>query len=466
MLKVYNTLTRKKETFKPIKDREVSLYTCGPTVYNYAHIGNFRAYIFGDLLKRYLEYKGYKVNHVMNLTDVDDKTIAGSQKEGVKLGEFTERYSTYFFEDIKTLNIEPADTYPKATGHISGMAAIIKKLLKKGLAYRAADGIYYSISKFRGYGKLAQLEKTQLKAGARVLKDEYDKESAQDFALWKFWDKEDGEVFWETELGRGRPGWHIECSAMSTCYLGQPFDIHTGGIDLMFPHHENEIAQSEGAYGKKFVNYWMHCAHLIVDGKKMSKSLGNFYTLRDLLEKGYSPKAIRYLLLATHYRQQLNFTFEELKAATRTVEGLIDFKSRLAEPKPDIKSKGKPIEMVIKKHMSCFEKALDDDLNISEALAAIFELVREGNRLMAEEGLNRKEAGKIIRALERADKVLGILEEEKVNPEKEIEELVMRREDARKMKNWKEADRIRELLKQKNIILEDTKEGIRYRKPL
>ncbi len=470
MLRIYNTLTRRKEAFKPLKANAVSLYTCGPTVYNYAHIGNFRAYVFGDLLKRYLEYKGYKVKHVMNLTDVDDKTIANSQKEGIALKEFTRRYEGYFFEDVKALNIEPADTYPRATEHIKEMTAIVKKLLRKKMAYEAADGIYYSISRFKVYGKLARLEKAHLKPGARVKKDEYDKESVQDFALWKYWDKGDGDVYWETGLGKGRPGWHIECSAMSTKYLGQPFDIHTGGVDLIFPHHENEIAQSEGTEGKKFVKYWMHCEHLIVDGKKMSKSLGNFYTLRDLLGKGYNPAAIRYLLLATHYRQQLNFTFEGLTAATNAIEGLIDFVRRLKEAKTEAravagKDSGKA-EAAIKECSAAFEKAMDDDLNVSEALAAVFELVKQINRLLAENKLGKKEAETAIKAMERLDKVLGVLDYEDESLDKDSEELIRKREEARRRKDWKEADRIREALRKKGIILEDTAESTRWRKTL
>ncbi len=462
MLKVYNTLTRKKEEFKPIKEKTAGIYSCGPTVYNFAHIGNFRSYIFGDVLKRYLKYKGYKVKHIMNLTDVDDKTIANSQKEGVSLKEFTERYSKLFFEDIKALNIEPADIYPKATEYIEEMVELIKKLLKNGIAYKAEDGIYYSISKFKGYGKLAQLGKAKLIAGKRVLNDEYDKESVQDFALWKFWDEKDGDVYWETEIGKGRPGWHVECSAMSTKNLGQPFDLHTGGIDLIFPHHENEIAQSEGAEGKKFVNYWMHCAHLVVEGKKMSKSLGNFYTLRDITERGYNPKAIRYLLLSTHYRQQLNFTFEELNAATKTVEGLIDLMKRLKEAD----GKNTDAEKAIKDAIKSFEKAMDDDLNISEALASVFSLVKHANKLLSEGKISKEDGRKIIDAFEKFDKVLGILEGDEEEISEEIEELIKKREDARKKGNWKESDRIREELKQKNIILEDTKTGVRWRKTL
>ncbi len=463
MLRIYNTLTRRKEVFRPLRKGYVKGYSCGPTVYQFAHIGNFRAYIFFDIIKRYLKYKGYKVKHVMNLTDVDDKTIRDSRKAGMPLKEFTEKYSGYFFEDLKTLNIEPADIYPKATEHIKGMVEVIKKLLKKGIAYKAGDGIYFSISKFKGYGKLALLEKTALIKGKRALKDEYDKESVQDFALWKFWDRDDGNVYWETEFGKGRPGWHIECSEMSTRYLGQPFDLHTGGVDLIFPHHENEIAQSEGAFGKKFVNYWMHCSHLVVEGKKMSKSLGNFYTLRDVLGKGYSPAAVRYLLLSAHYRQQLNFTFEELKATTKAAETIIDFARRLKEVKGD---KGVSIDNKAKIHTDGFEKAMDDDLNISEALANVFGFMHDVNRLMAEGKLGKEDAQKALKTMENFDKVLGILNYSDERLNKEVEDLIRKREQARKGKDWKKSDLIREELKQKNIILEDTKDGVRWRKAL
>jgi len=288
-LRFFNTITRKKEEFVSIEPGKVGMYTCGPTVYDYAHIGNFRTYMFEDLLRRYLEYKGYEVTQVMNITDVDDKTIAGSRAKKVSLSEYTKKYIDAFFDDLDTLNIERADFYPEATTHIKEMVELVKKLLDKGFAYRSDGDIYFKLSSFKDYGKLSKMKLENLKIGARVGKDEYEKEEASDFALWKGWDEKDGDVFWETEIGKGRPGWHIECSAMSMKYLGEHFDIHTGGIDNMFPHHENEIAQSESATGKKFVNFWLHSLHLIVEGKKMSKSLGNIYTLRDILEKGYNP---------------------------------------------------------------------------------------------------------------------------------------------------------------------------------
>jgi len=287
-IKFKNSLSRVREEFKPIEPGKVKFYTCGPTVYNFAHIGNFRAYIFEDLLRRYLKYKGYDVYQVMNLTDIDDKTIRDSQKEGISLKDFTGRYIKAFFDDLDTLGIERAEQYPAATEHIPEMVELIKKLTENGYAYEVNGNYYFKISAFKDYGKLANLDMAGLKAGARVATDEYEKDSVSDFALWKAWDEADGDVYWETEIGKGRPGWHLECSAMSMKYLGNHFDIHTGGVDNMFPHHENEIAQSEGATGEKFVNYWMHCEYLIVDGRKMSKSLGNFYTLRDIIDKGYS----------------------------------------------------------------------------------------------------------------------------------------------------------------------------------
>jgi cysteinyl-tRNA synthetase len=297
-IKFYNTLTRHLDSFKPIEKDTVKIYSCGPTVYDYAHIGNFRSYIFSDLLRRFLKYEGYKVIHTMNLTDVDDKTIRRSNEENMSLKEYTDKYIKVFFEDLETLNIEKVEYYPRATEHINEMIELIKKLDKNGYTYEADGSIYFNISKFKEYGKLSKIDLSGMKSGVRIDVDEYNKEDVRDFVLWK--GKKEGEPFWETEYGAGRPGWHIECSAMSSKYLGETFDIHTGGVDLIFPHHENEIAQSECASGKKFVNYWLHCAHLIVNGEKMSKSKGNFYTLRDLLKKGYSPKAIRYLLLSTN----------------------------------------------------------------------------------------------------------------------------------------------------------------------
>ncbi len=461
-LKLCNTLTRKKEIFKPIKNKIVKLYTCGPTVWDFAHIGNFRAYICSDILKRYLKYKGYKVKHVMNTTDVDDKTIKGANKEGISLKEYTKRYEKAFFEDIETLNIDKADIFPRATEHIKEMIEIIKKLLKNKIAYKTDDGIYFDISKFKDYGKLSHTKLKGLEIGKRVKQDQYEKEEAQDFALWKAYDKEDGNFVWKTELGDGRPGWHIECSAMSMKYLGEHFDIHAGGVDLIFPHHENEIAQSEASTKKKFVNYWFHNEHLLVDGHKMSKSLGNFYTLRDLLNKGYNPKAIRYLLLSAHYGVQLNFIEKAVKAADNSVQRLQDFMIKLKEIKNKINNKN--IDKIIKKTKKDFEDAMDDDLNISVALAHIFGFVKEVNTLMMKNKVGKNNTKKIINFMVKIDKVLGVLEEKEEKLSPELKKLIDEREKARKEKNYEKADKIRQQLKEKGVILEDTKEGVRWKK--
>lgn len=437
------------------------MYTCGPTVYDFAHIGNFRTYVWQDLLKRWLLFKGFKVRHVMNLTDIDDKTIKGAREQGISLREFTEKYIKAFFEDSKTLNLLPADVYPRATEHIKEIVELIKILIEKGYAYRGEDGsIYYDISKFKDYGKLSKLKIKELKPGARVKSDSYTKEEAYDFALWKAWDPEDGEVFFETEIGKGRPGWHIECSAMSMKYLGETFDIHTGGVDLIFPHHENEIAQSEAATGKKFVNYWLHAEHLIVEGRKMSKSLGNFYTLRDLLAKGYDPRAIRYLLLSTHYKQQLNFTFEGLEAAKNTVEKLINFLWKLKEIKGE--KENKQVKKMIKETRKKFEEAMDDNLRINDALAVMFKFVNQVNKLISQNKIGKKNSEEIIDLILSFDKVLGLNLEEAIKEEKlpeEVQKLLKEREEARKRKDWKLADELREKIKELGYSIEDTPEG-------
>ena len=461
----FNTLTRRKEKFVPLEKGKVKMYTCGPTVYDFAHIGNFRAFVFEDLLRRWLEYCGYKVIHVMNITDVDDKTIAAARKKGISLREYTEHYTQAFFEDITALNIEKAHYYPRATEHIPEMVALIKKLLEKGYAYRGEDGsIYYAISKFKDYGKLSKIRVKELKPGARVKVDEYGKEEAHDFALWKAWDEEDGDVFWETELGKGRPGWHIECSAMSMKYLGETFDIHCGGVDNIFPHHENEIAQSEAATGKQFVRYWLHNEYLLVEGRKMSKRFGNYYTLRDLLAKGYDPKAIRYLLMSTHYRQQLNFTFEGLEAAKNAVDRLTNFMYRLLDA--DGEGCGEKIGSLMENVQKRFEEAMCDDLNIAVALAAIFNFVREVNKLMDNNKLSRGEAEQVYELMMRFDKVLGVIGEVKKEEgklPKEAEELIRKREEARKVRDWETADKIRERLKAMGVIVEDTPQGVKWR---
>jgi len=453
-MKVYNTLTNQKEEFNEIHKGEARIYSCGPTVYNFAHIGNWRSFIFSDLLRKYLKYKGYDVLQVMNLTDVDDKTIRDSQKEGVSLKEFTEKYTQYFFEDMAKLNIEQVEYYPKATETIDEMIAIVKKLLEKGLAYRSNDGsIYFKVSKLKGYGKLSKINIKGLKAGARVKQDEYEKNAANDFALWKAYEKSDGDVYWETELGKGRPGWHIECSAMSMKFLGQHFDIHTGGIDLIFPHHENEIAQSEGYTDNKFVNYWMHAEHLLVDGEKMSKSKGNFYTLRDIMGKGYTPKALRYMLLSTHYRQSLNFTFQGLDAAENTVKRFKEFIIKLKAIESRNSNSGIP--NLIDKAKKGFEEAMDDDLNISEALSKIFNFMNEINKIT----ISRNDALKVFNLMMEFDKVLSLLDfvEEKIPVH--VMELVKKRGMARKNKDWNLSDKLREEIKKKGYCVDDTDDG-------
>jgi cysteinyl-tRNA synthetase len=370
-LSLYNSLTQVKENFIPIDtEGHVGLYTCGPTVYNFPHIGNYRAYLFADILKRTLLYSGYKVNHVMNITDIDDKTIRDSQKEGKSLKEFTEFYTNEFYKDRDALNIVPADIYPKATDYIQEMVDIIEKLIEKGFAYKSEDGsVYFDIKKDNEYGKLAHLDMESLKSNAsgRIKNDEYEKDNVQDFALWKAWDAADGDVFWETSLGKGRPGWHIECSAMSIKNLGEYFDIHTGGRDNMFPHHENEIAQSECSTGHKFVNIWMHNEWLLVDGKKMAKSANNFYTLRDVIEKGYDPLVFRYLNLLNHYKTPLNFTWESLDAAQAALNKL----------QKSVKNLGEEMGIIDEKYEKEFAEAINNDLGIPKALGIAWTMMKD-----------------------------------------------------------------------------------------
>ena len=463
-LRFYNTLTRQKEEFYTIHPEEVRMYTCGPTVYDFAHIGNFRAYVFGDILRRYLEYKGYKVTYVTNLTDVDDNTIRGSRKERIPLAEYTERYQQAFFEDLKSLNIKPAHIYSKATAHIKDMVALVKSLHEKGHAYENEGSSYYRIASFSPYGKLSRMDMSGLKAGARVAADQYEKEQVADFALWKRWEEKDGEVFWETEVGKGRPGWHIECSAMSMKYLGNHFDIHTGGVDLIFPHHENEIAQSEAATGEKFVNFWLHNEHLMVEGRRMAKSLGNYYTLRDLLKKGYNPIVIRYLLMATHHRQQLNFTFDGLGAAKNALQRLYDFVDNLKLIKGDKDNPG--IDEVLQRAKEAFGEALDDDLNTSEALGVTFILIKEVNRLMDEKVISSSDADKVLTVVNEFDSVLGLLKREELILDQEVKALIEKRVDARKEKKFALADQIRKDLEEKGIILEDTPEGTKWKRKM
>lgn len=463
-IQFYNTYSKRKEEFKPIKDGYVGLYTCGPTVYDYAHIGNFRAYIFEDLLRRYLLYRGFDVTQVMNLTDIDDKTIKGCNARGISLAEYTKVYKDAFFEDLDTLKIARAAHYPEATTHIKEMVDLVKRLLDKGAAYRMGDSIYYRIAEFPGYGKLSGMKLEDLKIGARIDAEEYEKETAADFALWKGWDEDDGDVYWETELGKGRPGWHIECSAMSMKYLGETFDIHCGGVDNIFPHHENEIAQSEAATGKRFVNYWLHNAHLMVEGKKMAKSFNNFYTLKDLMDQGLHPMAVRYVLIATHYRQQLNFTFDGVNAALASLQRLWDFYTNVEESSGG--DSGGQIASIAHEAEEKFTSALDDDLNISPALAAVFDMVKAANRVMAEVGLGEDDKKILLKALDGFDSVLAFVkppEGAKIIDE-EVERLIQARVDARKNKDFEQADRIRDQLLAQGIILEDTKSGTKWKR--
>lgn len=450
------------EEFKSMDPLSVKMYTCGPTVYDYPHIGNYRAYAFEDILRRYLKYKGYKVTQVMNITDVDDKIIKKTIKDGVSAEEITEKYTRAFFEDLNTLNIEPAEHYPKATEHINEMIEIIQVLLDKGYAYKAPDNsIYFSIEKFKNYGRLAHINAEELIKGVRVSHDEYSKENLSDFALWKAYDSSDGNVFWETPLGKGRPGWHIECSAMSQKYLGRHFDIHTGGVDNIFPHHENEIAQSEAANSEKFVNYWMHNEHLLVDNKKMSKSLGNFYTLRDLMDKGFNPLTIRYLYVSNQYRNKINFTLDGLRAAEKTLSGLHDFIKRLK----NIKKEGRLSEKtcsIIKETKIKFEDFMDDDLNSPRAIAAIFDMIKEVNILFTDDKITKDDAAAVIATILDFDRVLGLKLEtglyENDIPE-EVKKLAEERALARKNKEWAKSDELRNKLNDMGFAVEDKKDG-------
>ncbi|MBN2542739.1 cysteine--tRNA ligase [bacterium] len=459
----HNTLSKMKEEFVPINSNEVRMYTCGPTVYDFAHIGNYRAYLFEDLLRRVLQYNGYKVTQVMNLTDVDDKTIKGSQELGIPLDDFTRKFKDEFFKDLDTLRIQRAEYYPEATKHIPQMVDLVKRLIENEHAYLGEDNCYYyRVSSFEDYGKLSGKKINELICGIRVRSDDYSKDEARDFALWKSWAEEDGPVFWETDLGKGRPGWHIECSAMSTHYLGNHFDIHTGGEDNIFPHHENEIAQSEGATGEKFVNYWLHCAHLIVNGEKMSKSLGNFYTLRDLLEKGYDPVFIRLLLLSTYYRQQLNFSFEGLEATKESLNRLYDFIEWLKRVKEGEITEA--VNSLVNESRRKFKESLNNDLNISPAIASIYELIKNVYSLNKEKAVTSSDAEALLNFVHEVNTILDILPEDKGDLEPELMQLITEREDARVNKDWNRADRIRDELAEKGIILEDTPDGTIWKK--
>jgi cysteinyl-tRNA synthetase len=453
------------------------MYTCGPTVYNFAHVGNFRAYVFEDILHRTLAFAGYKVTQIMNLTDVDDKTIRGAKAAGIPLKQYTKPYIDAFFEDIRTLGIAPAAKYPAATDHIPEMLALIQKLFDKGLAYKSDDGsVYFSVAKFPGYGHPAHIDLDGMQGGARVSQDEYDKVAVGDFALWKAHSDDDGDVVWDSPWGPGRPGWHIECSAMSMKYLGETFDIHTGGIDNLFPHHANETAQAEGATGKPFARLWMHCAHLRLNGEKMSKSLGNFYTLRDLLAKGWTGREIRYVLVGGHYRQTLNFTFEALAAARAALSRIDAFTARLKEAANGADASPSAPTPFATAALEAFSAALADDLNTPNALAALFGLVRDGNAALDAATSNIGEAGfsppaiaaSIEAVLRRMDEVLAFIyvgktAESEAIPE-EVQSLLDARAEARAAKNWAESDRLRDAIAALGWEVKDTKQGQKVQK--
>ncbi len=470
-LRFFNTYSRELEEFEPLDPaaRTIKIYTCGPTVYSRAHIGNFRAYIFEDLLQRHLELRGYKVHRVMNITDVDDKTIRGAREAGVPLVKFTEQFKQAFFEDAKTLRIKRADEFPCATDqrYIDRMIAMIGALISKGLAYQADDkSVYFRINKFSNYGKLAHFDLTQLQSTERVKHDEYDKEHIGDFALWKAWDEEDGDVQWDSPWGPGRPGWHIECSAMATALLGDEIDVHCGGVDNIFPHHEAEIAQSEGVTGKKFVRYWLHCAHLLVDGQKMAKSLGNFYTVPDVLAKGYSGRELRYALLRVHYRVPLNFTWEGMNEARESLGRIDEWLARLREiAKEENVQRSTPMnrEQASNAQRSIerpdFEAALDDDLNISAALGFLFETIRETNRAMDENKLDPASARAMLDWWKRINTVLDLEADDEIVVPQEVTQLANERENARREKNWKRSDELRQRISALGWGVRDTKDG-------
>jgi len=463
-VRFYNTMERRVVDFNSINPDKVGLYTCGPTVYNFAHIGNFRAYTFEDILCRTLRLAGYEVKQVMNLTDVDDKTIRDSQAEKLPLKEFTARYIKAFFEDLQKLRIHPAAVYPAATEHIPEMIELIQKLFDKGYAYIAEDkSIYFAIDKFAPYGKLANIDRENQRAGVRIKTDEYAKDSVADFALWKAWDDKDGDVVWDSPWGKGRPGWHIECSAMAMKYLGATFDIHTGGIDNMFPHHEDEIAQSEGANECKYVNYWLHCAHLMVNGENMSKSLGNFFTLRDLENQGRSGREIRYVLMGTHYRKKLNFTFDALDQAKETLRKFDDCFVRLAAADGNGDSDS-DAQSAAAKAVADFKAAMFDDLNTAEAAASIFGLFHDANKFLAAGTLSAAGAKNILDAFRTFDCVWACLDVDTAlsadnSIPAEIEALAAARVEARKNKNWAESDRLRDEIKAKGFAVEDIPGG-------
>ena len=463
-MKLFNTLGRRVDTLAPLDAGHVRMYTCGPTVYNIAHIGNLRTFVFEDVLRRAMLLSGLRVTQVMNLTDVDDKTIRGANAEGLPLGEFTEKYVAAFFRDLAALNVQPAEQYPRATDHVPEMIALIETLRDRGHTYESDGSVWFRISTFPDYGKLSQIDLTQMRRGDRVSDDEYEKEDVKDFALWK--GAKPGEPTWPSPFGEGRPGWHIECSAMSMKYLGAHFDIHTGAVDNIFPHHENEIAQSEGATGERFVNLWVHSEHLIVDGEKMSKSKGNFYTLADVLARHGDPAALRYLFLSVPYRKKLNFTWEGLTGAATAVDRIRTAAARLSELAAANVEKAGAFDAAARSRdfLAAFREALDDDLNTPEALGAVFPFLREVNTSIDGGTIDSAGAAAARSALDQVDRVLGVLPAGTETLSAEVEEQIAARNAARNRRDFAEADRIRNALASRGIVLEDGPSGTRWKK--
>jgi cysteinyl-tRNA synthetase len=467
---LHNSLTNRLQPLEPLHPGEVRIYTCGPTVYDFAHIGNFRTFVFQDILRRFLRQRGYRVLQVMNLTDVDDRIIHNAAALKISIREYTEKYIQAFLEDMDSIHLEMPEVLVRATDHIDDMVTLIERLQQKGVTYQVDGSIYYRIAKFPRYGELSKIDMSGIKAGARVEVDRYDKADARDFALWKA--PKPGEHFWETRIGPGRPGWHIECSTMAMKYLGDTLDIHTGGIDLVFPHHENEIAQSEAATGKPFVRLWLHAEHLIVEGEKMSKSLGNFFTLRDLFSKGHKPSTIRFLLLSVPYRRQLNFSADGLTQAANSTERMRNFMMRLKSS--DLPAGSSPAaQSRIAEAEQSFDQGLADDLNTAVALAAVFDLIRDANSTMDRGEFRQQDAVRAIAAMEKFDQILNLLVDDddeklaklgfgasrpRMDPE-QIEAQIEERNAARKRRDFKRADEIRQQLAESGIILEDMKDG-------
>ena len=463
-LSLFNTLSLKVEPFTPADGRTVRMYSCGPTVYNYAHIGNLRTFTFNDTLRRWLRYRGFVLNHVMNITDVEDKIIRKSMELGIPMGEYTIKYEKYFLEDMATMRLETPEQIVRATEHIPEMVGLIETLQNKGFTYDSDGSVYFRIGKFAEYGKLSHHDFSGIQAGARVDNDEYEKDNARDFVLWKA--RKGEEPYWDAPFGAGRPGWHIECSAMAMKYLGDTLDIHTGGIDLAFPHHENEIAQSECATGKPFARFWIHCEHLHVDMQKMSKSIGNIFTLRELMEMGHTPEALRFLLMSVPYRKKLNFTLDSLKGAQASIDRLRNYKLRLETARLQ-EGTGEEISKLYTLALEKFEASMDDDLNTAEALAAIFEFVRETNSLLDEDRFLEGNRASSLQLLDRFDSVFDVLKPTQIEGSLDvaaIEALIAERTSAKKAKQFARSDEIRNQLLEAGIILEDTKDGVRWKR--